>query len=206
MPVCRSGRQTHRRPSDAAGAAATSPSRCPRRWLPNAASTGVRCVGAGNSTGARTSTRRSASRSSSPARRSAPIFYWFGRDLIAYSILAAAALIDLIVYGRLKDITVCYRCHTEFRGACARPPPPSIFTPRTCSSRNTSDGLDGVDNLADRRSGRSSIHPSIFPIDRRVVDRRLKISEERHLHHRFPPRPCFDRREFRCTRRPATGS
>jgi hypothetical protein len=44
-------------------------------------------------------------------------FYWFGLDLIAYSILAAAALIDLIVYGRLKDITVCYRCHAEFRGA-----------------------------------------------------------------------------------------
>jgi hypothetical protein len=44
-------------------------------------------------------------------------FYWFGRDLIAYGILAAAALIDLVVYGRLKDLTVCYRCHSEFRGA-----------------------------------------------------------------------------------------
>jgi hypothetical protein len=44
-------------------------------------------------------------------------FYWFGRDLIAYSILGGAALIDLIVYRRLKDLTVCYRCHTEFRGA-----------------------------------------------------------------------------------------
>lgn len=44
------------------------------------------------------------------------VFYWFGRDLIAYGILASAALIDLVVYGRLKDITVCYRCHTEFRG------------------------------------------------------------------------------------------
>jgi hypothetical protein len=43
-------------------------------------------------------------------------FYWFGRDLIAYGILASAALIDLIVYGRLKDLTVCYRCHSEFRG------------------------------------------------------------------------------------------
>jgi DNA-directed RNA polymerase subunit RPC12/RpoP len=50
-------------------------------------------------------------------------FYWFGRDLIAYSILAAAALIDLIVYGRLKDLTVCYRCHTEFRGAYPRTAP-----------------------------------------------------------------------------------
>jgi len=48
------------------------------------------------------------------------VFYWFGRDIIAYSILAAAALIDLVVYGRLKDVTVCYRCHTEFRGAYPR--------------------------------------------------------------------------------------
>src|SRR5436190_1275108 len=44
------------------------------------------------------------------------VFYWFGRDLIAYGILASAALIDLVVYGRLKDLTVCYRCHSEFRG------------------------------------------------------------------------------------------
>jgi hypothetical protein len=48
------------------------------------------------------------------------IFYWFGRDLIAYAILAAAVLIDLIVYGRLRDVTVCYRCHSEFRGRYAR--------------------------------------------------------------------------------------
>jgi hypothetical protein len=48
------------------------------------------------------------------------VFYWFGRDLVAYSILAGAALIDLVVYGRLKDVTVCYRCHSEFRGAYAR--------------------------------------------------------------------------------------
>jgi len=47
-------------------------------------------------------------------------FYWYGRDLIAYSILASAALIDLVVYGRLKDITVCYRCRSEFRGRYER--------------------------------------------------------------------------------------
>jgi hypothetical protein len=51
------------------------------------------------------------------------MFYWFGRDLIAYGILAAAALIDLIVYSRLEDITVCYRCHTEFRGSYPRSAP-----------------------------------------------------------------------------------
>ena len=44
------------------------------------------------------------------------VFYWFGEDLMAYSILGGAALIDLFVYGRLGDVTVCYRCHSEFRG------------------------------------------------------------------------------------------
>ena len=47
-------------------------------------------------------------------------FYWFGRDLIAYGILAGAVLIDLVVYQRLKDVSVCYRCHAEFRGKYAR--------------------------------------------------------------------------------------
>ena len=47
-------------------------------------------------------------------------FYWFGRDFVAYGILAAAVFIDLIVYQRLKEVTVCYRCHTEFRGAYRR--------------------------------------------------------------------------------------
>jgi hypothetical protein len=50
-------------------------------------------------------------------------FYWFGRDLIAYGILASAALVDLVVYGRLMDVTVCYRCHSEFRGRYARTAP-----------------------------------------------------------------------------------
>jgi len=50
-------------------------------------------------------------------------FYWVGRDLIAYSILALAVLVDLIVYGRLGDITVCYRCHSEFRGKYQRTAP-----------------------------------------------------------------------------------
>jgi hypothetical protein len=48
------------------------------------------------------------------------VFYWFDEDLVAYSILAGAALIDLIVYGRLGDVTVCYRCHSEFRGQYER--------------------------------------------------------------------------------------
>ena len=50
-------------------------------------------------------------------------FYWFNLDLIAYSILAAAVVIDLLIYRRLKDVTVCYRCHAEFRGSYPRTAP-----------------------------------------------------------------------------------
>ena len=32
-------------------------------------------------------------------------FYWYGMDLVAYGVLGAAALLDLVVYGRLKDLT-----------------------------------------------------------------------------------------------------
>ena len=47
-------------------------------------------------------------------------FYWYGMDLVAYGILGGAALIDLVVYGRLGDVSICYRCHTEFRGSYPR--------------------------------------------------------------------------------------
>jgi hypothetical protein len=48
------------------------------------------------------------------------VFYYFELDLIAYSILACAVLVDLLIYRRLKDVTVCYRCHAEFRGTYPR--------------------------------------------------------------------------------------
>lgn len=51
------------------------------------------------------------------------VFYWFDEDLIAYGILAFAVVVDLVVYGRLVDITVCYRCHSEFRGKYQRTAP-----------------------------------------------------------------------------------
>jgi len=47
-------------------------------------------------------------------------FYWLGMDLVAYAILACAVLADLVVYRRLGDVTVCYRCHAEFRGEYRR--------------------------------------------------------------------------------------
>jgi hypothetical protein len=50
-------------------------------------------------------------------------FYGFGQDLMAYGVLAGAALIDLIIYRRLSEVTVCYRCHAEFRGKYTRTAP-----------------------------------------------------------------------------------
>lgn len=50
-------------------------------------------------------------------------FYWYGLDLIAYSILAVVVLIDLVVARRLGEVTVCYRCHTQFRGGYRRTAP-----------------------------------------------------------------------------------
>ena len=47
-------------------------------------------------------------------------FFFYGRDAIAYGVLACAVLIDLFIYRFLKTVTVCYRCHTEFRGAYPR--------------------------------------------------------------------------------------
>ncbi len=48
------------------------------------------------------------------------VFYGYGMDLVAYGVLAVAALIDLAVYRRLGDVTVCYRCHAELRGRFRR--------------------------------------------------------------------------------------
>ena len=44
------------------------------------------------------------------------VFYYFGMDLTAYGVLAVAVFVDLAVYRRLGDVTICYRCQAEFRG------------------------------------------------------------------------------------------
>ena len=58
------------------------------------------------------------------------VFYWYGLDLVAYGILGAVALIDLFVYRRLKSLSICYRCHTEFRGKYMVTAP--VFDLATC--------------------------------------------------------------------------
>jgi hypothetical protein len=48
------------------------------------------------------------------------VFFFFRHDAIAYGVLAIAVLLDLAIYRFLKTVTVCYRCHTEFRGRYPR--------------------------------------------------------------------------------------
>ena len=72
------------------------------------------------STCARTSIRRLGVAAVVTARSISAVFYWFKRDSIAYGVLAAAALLDFVVYRFLKLVTVCYRCHAEFRGEYPR--------------------------------------------------------------------------------------
>jgi len=51
-------------------------------------------------------------------------FLWSGRDLVAYAVLGAFALVDFVIYQLLKEVTVCYRCQAEFRGSYRRTAPP----------------------------------------------------------------------------------
>jgi ribosomal protein L40E len=39
----------------------------------------------------------------------------------AIAVLALASLADFALYHRLKDVTVCYRCHAELRGFAPNP-------------------------------------------------------------------------------------
>lgn len=50
-------------------------------------------------------------------------FYWLGMDLVAYGILALAVVVDFLIAWLLPEVTVCYRCHSEFRGHYRRTAP-----------------------------------------------------------------------------------
>jgi DNA-directed RNA polymerase subunit RPC12/RpoP len=50
-------------------------------------------------------------------------FLFFDLVLWAFGVLGAAAMVDLLVYRKIGDLTVCYRCQTEFRGDYPRNAP-----------------------------------------------------------------------------------
>ncbi len=49
------------------------------------------------------------------------VFVWFDRPVYFYVSLGAAALIDLVLYGFLPELTVCYACKSAFRNVNTNP-------------------------------------------------------------------------------------
>jgi len=49
------------------------------------------------------------------------VFWYLEKPLFTYLILLASALLDMVLYYRVPDVTICYRCLGQVRGAGANP-------------------------------------------------------------------------------------
>lgn len=47
------------------------------------------------------------------------VFWFYEMPIATYLVLLASALIDMILYYRVPDVTICYRCLGQYRGAGA---------------------------------------------------------------------------------------
>jgi hypothetical protein len=44
------------------------------------------------------------------------VFWYYERPLLTYLVLLASALLDMVLYYRVPDVTLCYRCLSQVRG------------------------------------------------------------------------------------------
>ena len=49
------------------------------------------------------------------------VFWYYERPLWTYAILLGSALLDLVLYYKVPDVTICYRCLAQYRGLGANP-------------------------------------------------------------------------------------
>jgi len=49
------------------------------------------------------------------------IFWYLEKPLLTYLVLLASALLDMVLYYRVPDVTICYRCLSQVRGEGANP-------------------------------------------------------------------------------------
>src|SRR5262249_37191048 len=49
------------------------------------------------------------------------VFWYYEMPIPAYCVLLASALLDMILYYHVPDVTICYRCHGQYRGPGANP-------------------------------------------------------------------------------------
>ena len=44
------------------------------------------------------------------------VFWYYEMPLVTYLVLLASALLDMVLYYRVPDVTICYRCLSQVRG------------------------------------------------------------------------------------------
>jgi len=49
------------------------------------------------------------------------VFWYFEKPVLTYLVLLASALLDMMLYYRVPDVTICYRCLSQVRGAGSNP-------------------------------------------------------------------------------------
>jgi hypothetical protein len=49
------------------------------------------------------------------------VFWYYERPIPAYLILLTSALVDMALYYRVPDVTICYRCLCQYRGPGSNP-------------------------------------------------------------------------------------
>jgi hypothetical protein len=49
------------------------------------------------------------------------VFWYYEMPIPAYLVLAASMLLDLFMYYRVPDVTICYRCLSQLRGPGSNP-------------------------------------------------------------------------------------
>ena len=116
------------------------------------------------------------------------VFYWFGEDLIAYSILGGAALIDLVVYGRLGDVPSATDATPSSAASTSELPLTSISIPPTCSNRNTNEKSAGGRTPSRSRPCNAVVNvanPEVEPCGTRMKSRvrpkKSKVGRSRRL-------------------------
>jgi hypothetical protein len=49
------------------------------------------------------------------------VFWYYEMPIPAYLVLVVSMLLDLVMYYQVRDVTICYRCLSQVRGAGSNP-------------------------------------------------------------------------------------
>jgi hypothetical protein len=50
------------------------------------------------------------------------VFWYYEMPLLTYLVLIISIALDFFLYYRVPDVTICYRCQSQFRGKGSSPP------------------------------------------------------------------------------------